>query len=386
MERKCDNWIKTYLNYTEETESPICFNYWAAVSTLASALKMNCYLPQGSSSLFPNLYVILVAESAWSRKSTAVSKATKILEESEVEVDMVKEKLTLAFLYRFLHDAQKNNFASISILASELSTLLGKDAITTGLVSTLTSIYDGSEVQYRTKGSGNDIIHNPCVNLLGATTLDWMSNSLPGESVEGGFTSRVIFVVGIGRSKKIPWPMTTEKEMIMREHLISDLEHMSMLKGPMSVSDKARDYFSDWYCNVEEPEDPRLRGFYGRFGAHVKKVALVLSIAESDDLIIHKRHIKSAIDELTKITKLMPTAFRGVAFSRSTKDVERILETIKKNGGTMAHSKLLTKNSNYLNATEMGEIIKTLEEREAIETFKNGRQTFYTIKEGEIDE
>jgi len=386
MERKCDDWIETYLNYTEDTESPECFNFWSAISTLASTLKMNCYIPQGSSSIFPNLYIILVAESAWSRKSSAVRKATKLMEESEVEIAMVKEKLTLAFLYRFLHDAQKNNLAAISILASELATLLGKDALASGLISTLTSVYDGDEVQYRTKGSGNDIIRNPCVNLLGATTLDWMSNSLPGESVEGGFTSRVIFVVGIGRKKKIPWPSSTEKEMQQKEDLIADLENMSMLKGSVEVDQGGRDYFSNWYCTVEEPEDPRLKGFYGRFGDHVKKVALILSISEGNDLIIKERHIKKAINELTKITKLMPVAFSGVAFSRSAKDIDRVLNMIKKNGGSMAHSKLLTKNSCYLNATEMAEIIKTLTERDAIEVFKLGRQTLYTIKEEKKNE
>jgi len=344
MERKCDDWIKTYMRYTEDTESPECFNFWSAVSTLASTLKMNCYIPQGSSSIFPNLYIILVAESAWSRKSSAVRKATKLMEESEVEISMVKEKLTLAFLYRFLHDAQKNDLAAISILASELATLLGKDALASGLISTLTSVYDGDEVQYRTKGSGNDIIHNPCVNLLGATTL------------------------------------STEAEMQQKEDLIADLENMSTLKGSVEVDQGARDCFSDWYNTVEEPEDPRLKGFYGRFGDHVKKVAIVLSLSESNDLIIKERHIRKAIDELTKITKLMPVAFSGVAFSRSAKDIDRVLNMIKKNGGSMTHSKLLTKNSCYLNATEMAEIVKTLEERDAIEVFKNGRQTIYTIR------
>ncbi len=318
---------------------------------------------RGYYTLFPNMYVILVAESALCRKSTATRLSAELLEYTGV--DIIREKLTVAYLYKHLGDASKGKEgdAAILIYAPELSVFLGKEAHSSGLIAAITSLYDcPNQAEYRTKSAGSDIIHNPVINILGATTLDWMSTNLPGESVEGGFTGRVIFVVEEEPRHKIAWPDITSLEIEKKDKLIQDLILIYGLKGQYKVTPEARELFHVWYNESKEPEDPRLRGFFGRKGDHILKLSMILSAATRDDLLLDAIHVDMAIQAIEYVQQKMPIAFRGVAFSKTAKDVERLTYQLKKMGGTALHSKLLKKNSCYLNAKEFAEVMRTLEE------------------------
>ena len=71
--------IESYMAYTSGQESPTDFHYWTAVSTLSSAVGRNVWLDRGYYKLYPNHYVILVAGSALSRKSSAINIGIRIL-------------------------------------------------------------------------------------------------------------------------------------------------------------------------------------------------------------------------------------------------------------------------------------------------------------------
>ena len=341
---------------------------------------------RGYYTLFPNQYVVLIAESALCSKTTAAGLGMEMVGAAGVEV--LKEKLTTAYVYRHLALAcksSKTGDATVSIFAPELSVFLGKDAVLSGLLASLTSLYDcPSTIEYRTKTAGIDIVHNACVNILGAGTFDWMSENLPGDAVECGFTGRVIFVVGEQPRARIAWPMPTIVEMELKDKLIMDLIQISQLKGQIKVTPEAVDLFSDWYVNAKEPEDARLRGFFGRKGDHILKVAMVLSISQSDNLILDAMHVDSAITIIEEVEKLMPLAFRGVAFSKSARHIDRLLQQLRQQGGYMSRSDLLRKNSAHLNKQEFDLVIDTLIDSERIITSTSGIgrkfKTYYSLR------
>lgn len=367
MARNFDNFIEGYLEYTSKQESPTQFHTWSAISIMASALSRSCWMHRGYYTLFPNFYIVLVAESALCRKSTATRLGMQLLRYTGK--DIINEKLTVAYLYKHLGAASKGSGtdAAVVIYAPELSVFLGQDAHSSGLIAAITSLYDCPEiVEYRTKSSGVDVIHNPVVNILGATTLDWMSTNLPGESVEGGFTSRVIFVVEDAPRHRTAWPNVTSTEMDLKTKLIEDLLQINALSGQFNVTPEAMEIFNQWYVESKEPEDPRLRGFFGRKGDHILKTSMIMSIATRDDLLLDATHVDLAIQAIEQVEKKMPTAFRGVAFSKTAKNVDRILHQIEKAGGIMGRAKLLKKNSCYLNSKEFQDVINTLIESEQI--------------------
>ena len=67
------DWISAYLKYTEETESPVSYHTWTAVSMIAGALQRKCYMQWGLETIYPNMYIVLVGSAGRSRKSLAIN-------------------------------------------------------------------------------------------------------------------------------------------------------------------------------------------------------------------------------------------------------------------------------------------------------------------------
>lgn len=393
-----ENWLYKYLKYTDQMESPSSFHIWSGLAALSCTLQRKVWINRGFYTLYPNQYIILVAESAFCRKSTAVSVAVNDLVQTAQVATINKDKMTAEKLCVELSRGEKEHKLdnAITIFVPELATFLGASAFHSGIIPLLTSFYEcPSSADYKTKASGEFHMSNVCINLVGATTLDWMSTNLPGDTVEGGFTGRVIFVVAEEPRLSNPWPELTSDEIILRTDLIQSLVQINNLMGAFKITPGAKDEFSNWYNHRTEGLDLRLRGYYGRKGDHVLKIATCIAAGEpgmcNGMLAIEATHIRIALRLLGKAEKLMHLAFRGTAFSKSSKDIDRILGYMirESNKGNLPvkHSLLLKRNSHYLNATEFREVINTLvEQGDVIVSTENGAKgLFYDLKDGGKD-
>jgi hypothetical protein len=375
-------------------ESPSSFHIWSGLAALSCTLQRKVWINRGFYTLYPNQYIILVAESAFCRKSTAVSVAINDLVQTAAVATINKDKMTAEKLCVELSRGEKEHKLdnAITIFVPELATFLGASAFHSGIIPLLTSFYDcPSSADYKTKASGEFHMSNVCINLVGATTLDWMSTNLPGDTVEGGFTGRVIFVVAEEPRLSNPWPELSPSEIALRTELVSDLIRINNLMGAFAITPEAKDEYSRWYNHRTEGTDLRLRGYYGRKGDHVLKVATCISAGGygicNGSLKIEATHIRIAIRLLKKAERLMHLAFRGTAFSKSSKDIDRILGYLirEQNKGNLPikHSLLLKRNSHYLNATEFKEVINTLIEQGdvVINTSNETKGLLYNLKE-----
>ena len=65
-------WIRHYLEFTKGMESPEIFHFWVAISLIATSLGRDVYLDRGYFKLYPNMFIVLLAESEECAKSTAI--------------------------------------------------------------------------------------------------------------------------------------------------------------------------------------------------------------------------------------------------------------------------------------------------------------------------
>jgi hypothetical protein len=388
-ELSVNSWLHKYLKFTQGQESPTQFHIWSALSAMGSAMGRHCFIDRGFYMLYPNQYIVIAAESARCRKSTSADIAIDDILQASGVMDILREKMTTEFLCKELAQERLNN--ECLIYAPELATFLGASAFHTGLIPLLTSLYNCPSIKdYKTKESGVFNMTNICINLLACTTLDWMSNNMPGDTIEGGFTGRVIFVVGEDPRLRNAWPVMTEEQKKMRVELIGDIIRISKLYGEFSITDEAKKIYTKWYDTTKEPADLRLRPYEGRKGDHVLKIAMILSASEYHpgkecEYLIRGRHIRTTLDILKKAEKLMPLAFRGAAFSKNSKDIDRVLRQMEKmaeNGVNkwIQHSILLKKNAHYMNKTEFKEVMDSLEDMGSIEVLVKGRGVQYRIR------
>lgn len=381
-----NSWIYKYLKYTDTQESPTQFHVWSALLTIGSVMGRRCWIYRGYYLLYPNQYIIIAAESARCRKSTSSDIAIDDILTTADCVDIIREKMTTEFLCKELAQERPNN--EVLIYAPELATFLGANAFHSGLIPLLTSVYGCPSIRdYKTKESGIFAMKNICINMLACTTLDWMSNNMPGDTIEGGFTGRVIFVVGEEPRLRNAWPYLTEEQKAIKVDLVAEIHNIRKLYGEFNITDEARETYKRWYDRTKEPADIRLRPYEGRKGEHVLKNAMILSASEFTpgkecEYLVRGRHIRTALAILEIAEKLMPLAFRGAAFSKNSKDIDRILRQMEKLGGTekwIQHSILLKRNAHYLNKKEFKEVIDFLHEMKFIEVLIKGRGVQYRL-------
>ena len=219
--------LKAYLEYVEDTESPRIFHVFSALSVLGACTGRRVYLPFGVEPIFPNLYILLVGPPAV-RKSTAIKIAKrKVVELTNIrlapddtggqpqgllaamesrDTDLKMEDDEIEMAMRAL-DLDAINGTKIRIdardkhvlyaLATEFGSFIGVKSLT--MTRFLVKVYDGDEYQYRLK-SEQRVLNESLLSILGATTPSDINECFPKAAMNQGFTSRIIFVFGDKRS------------------------------------------------------------------------------------------------------------------------------------------------------------------------------------------
>ena len=91
-QRKCKmGMIDSYLRYAQPQESPTDFHLWTLISMIAAALGRNSFVSMGMFETFPNMYIILVGESAITHKSTAIKMGLKPFRQALPEVAQLSQ-------------------------------------------------------------------------------------------------------------------------------------------------------------------------------------------------------------------------------------------------------------------------------------------------------
>ena len=220
--------------------------------------------------------------------------------------------------------------------------------------------------------------------MLGASTKDWLRTSIPAEAIGGGFTSRVIFVFEDAPSKLILFPEDQKHDQQRKDDLIHDLELIRKIYGQVVFSPKAIQLSWDWYqsesCVIHEE---KVDGYFGRKHDTMFKVATILSISESSELIVHEHHIESALKLLERNEKHLNTVMESVTSTSFGGNTDKVFQIVKK-FRRLSHADLLQKCWRYATATEIAEMIKTLvESGEIKQQLDSKNQRWYIRKEEE---
>lgn len=390
--RNCDDWIKGWLEYTDNTEPSILFRKWVAVSTVASAIQRKCVIKMGFEEFYANQYIVLIGPSG-SRKSTAMRPARDMIE--DIGLHISAEKITHEQLIRRLKDAGNNitisssgrieMHASLTIHSSELVVFLGRN--NPSFLDTLNDWWDAKKTwTYETKQSGKDYIKNVWVNLIGATTPSLLQASLPPEAIGGGFTSRVIFIYSETKGKIVPIPYLTADQEKLGIMLKEDLENIKLLSGEFKLSDDFLDIYINWTIKESEKKpisDPRFSSYCDKRRTHLLKLAMVLNISRCNDMIIIADDFNNALKWLEEIEPTMIYALSAVGMSDKASVVSDTMQIIRINKA-VTFAEIMQRNWYNVSDFELKEIIRTLVSMNFCKEVHEGGHTYieYTPNRG----
>ncbi len=197
--RKLESWIDSFVEHTDNLESPTLFRKWAAIFTIASTMEMKTWL-QTSSPLYPNLYVFIVGHPGVG-KNRIIRVAKRYMAETP-EFHFAPTSLTGAALVDTLAASKRFiarlpdpplEYYNTTITAEELTAFMHK--YDDEMVGLLSAFYDPDP--YAQSRRGRDIkikIDRPQVNLISGTTPSNLVMLMPESAWDQGFTSRVILV------------------------------------------------------------------------------------------------------------------------------------------------------------------------------------------------
>jgi hypothetical protein len=367
--RRLSNWLQSYAEFTEGTESPPIFHLWVALGTIAGAAQRKVLMDAGYYQLHSNMFVILVSPPGRSRKSTALRIGKGILKsvtDYGEEIHFSTQASSVAALVQQMAKIKTKEHQSLTAFSGELGSLLGSksDEMTDFLVD----IYDcDPDWDKQTVGRGLDKIERPWFNLIGATTPQWMGDNLSRTAVEGGFVSRTVFVFDDTRLL-VAFPELTEEQRVLRKHLIHDLAQIAGIRGTFVFSPDAKVYYREWYENPKRLSgntDFRISGFYEREHTHVLKVAMALALARgtvvsADDLVLSVDDIGMAIDMLDELKSGMRRAFSGVGKNVYSTDLERIKNQILDSPNGLTYKQVLSANIHSIDRDAMDKLLSSL--------------------------
>lgn len=345
--RELNDWLTEFMQNTAWGEAPDYFYFWVGVATIAASLRRRVWLDMGTFTWYPNLYTILVAPPGIVQKSSTSDLGMRLLKQIP-GIHQGPSTLTWQSLYdAFLEvgdefpisPTETRTQFPLYINSSELGITLNMTDM--DMVNQLIHMWDGYELKKRTRQDGELCIPTPSLNLIACTTPSWIAENVPQYLIGGGLTSRMLFVYGEEKARYIAYPQQhMPSDYAERQgRLVRDLERISQNIGSFTLTPDAYKWGADWYEHFHKVEAPKLDktlvgGYIARKQTLVHKVAMVLSISQSDDLIITRELLERAVQLITQLEESMPKVYNKIGMTTDSQASLQVLAFLERFGGS----------------------------------------------------
>ncbi len=343
MTRNLSDWIEHYLQYTQNSEPPTQYHLWSGIAAISSCLQRKCWSHWGMSGgdIYPNFYIALVGPPG-GRKGTAMKFAKELI--LDLGIPIASDSLgSVQALYSEIMEAKSNykshdgailEYLSLSVWAEELTVFLShQDSV---FVKSITDLFDTPRRwRYSTLKRGLEPLSNCYLTIIGAITPSLLQESLTSTAVGGGLFSRIIFVVGYGKIKKVPLGFLSKEEERLKTMLYEDLEVIKNMSGQFKFTNDFMDAYVPWYSSAEATQgvdSDKFVGYNDRRALHLKKLCMIYSASESNEMTLTAEHFNKALSTLQYTENEMGAAFYGLgrgAHATVLTDLMRFLEERK---------------------------------------------------------
>jgi len=370
LSRQLDNWLEHYMKFTQNSEPPPLYHLWSGIVAIASCMQRKCWMSWGHEmTIYPNLYVVLVGPPG-GRKGTAMKIAKSLVR--KVDVALGSDSLgSIQALYKEIHDSHEEfihpeeqlpvGHKSLSVWSEEFQVFLSDSD--PRLIGNLTDLFDSPDSwRYSAITRGVSDLSNCWLTVFGAITPTLLQSKLNQDAVGGGLISRIVFVVGYGKSKKVPMTFLSKEEYELFDTLLEDLQYIKNLAGPFSMSPKFIETYSTWYMGASSSQgvdSEKFVGYNERRALHIRKLCMIMAVSENNDRYLQERHFLRALHVLEMTENEMPNAFYGLGSGAHSAVLTNIITYIKSRG-QVEHSELTKRFQLDTLTNGLGELLETL--------------------------
>lgn len=328
------SFLRDYLLFTSGNEAHPIYHHYSGLVALSSIISRRVWIPQGYFNIYPNLYVVLVGP-AGNRKTTAMSTCKKLLKaledipfsaECQTKESIVQELASYTHSFRPDKNSPPEEYHPITICVTELSQFLGFNSA--HMVDFLTTVYDQDFYDLKTKGKGHETIIGPYVTLLACTTPSWITSYLKQDVISGGFSRRAIFVYETEKAQRVTFPTITDEMASAWERVLKHARKLKHTAGEFKWEQDAYEWYDDWYQNLEIPTSQVLAPFYESKHIQVLKIAMLIAISESFDLIMRVEYLQTALELINMVEQNLERVFSGIGRNELNAVAKKVVEML----------------------------------------------------------
>lgn len=382
-------WIGEYMKWTEQSEPPTRFRFATSLAIISCALTRNVWLPYENKGTYPNLWVLLMGPSGCG-KDGAINQGYDLFMKLEKRPKVLAEKITPEALVKSLAALRpKEPQSSILsrdcrgvVFAPELSTFLGRARYNEGMITLLTRLFDcPAYLPTETIVRQNITLTDVCVCMLWGSTPDWYVRYMPEGAMCGGFMSRILYVFFNGQEKRLPNPPPFHPGHEAR--LLSGLGNIMGMEGPMRLDRHATEWFEGWYHTLPDPSKngEQIAGYTSRKPITVKKIAMILSVSNSEDKIVREHHVQSAIGIVETFEKKLKLEVPKMGATSSGFLTDYMAHTIGLKPEGMQRREVMQRTYRKLEGKrdEFDRLIDWLMQMGRIEQFRSDEKIYYRV-------
>jgi hypothetical protein len=345
MSRNFKDFLTAYESYGQDGFCPPQFLRWSGLSILAGALERRIWLPWGETyAFYPNIYVLLVSNPG-TGKSVSLDKAFDLLSDANAKTSMLNIMPNQVTESKFIelmgqgrsfvyHTRTEAGALKENIVLQNSGYFYGSEGSATlknvygEFIDCLTAFYDCPRKFSRaTKKDGVITLKNVCMNIMVACTFDYLGKLVNDANIQGGFASRIIYVQNrekIIKEQEFQNGISPDEQKLRDKYrlaLIEDLAQITKLVGKVTATPEVAAAWKAWWPKFEKYRQDlpslKLQSILARTNTSVLKIAMLLSVAESNDLVIKMPHFEKAVELVEGINATIPGIFEEAKASQA---------------------------------------------------------------------
>lgn len=411
------NWLQEIVKQHEELESPVSFWYWSAIAAISAVVKDQVWLNRQIYNLYPNIYVMLHAESGL-KKGPPISMARQLVKPVN-NTRIISGRSSIQGILKdlgtaFTQPGGKVVSKSVAfICSSELSSSIVEDRVATKI---LTDLYDR---QYNV-GEWRSLLKmetfelkDPTITMLTATNEAMSEDFFTRSAIQGGYFARtfIIYEKESNTVNSLVYPLANPPNYITSAEYLKQISKLSGPFHPIAGTEKTDEFrykktkrgrevwfnetgiiYDDWYENFKEvikTIEKDETGTLNRFGDSVLKVAMLLSLALEPKLTLKPEAMQEAITESEKLlgnVRKTTLGKQGISQSALLKTMI-IMELLNRENHQVSRTMLMKKMwQHYAMPQEFDDIMQSFDASGMIKTNNIGNQIIYTMPPDQVEE
>lgn len=358
-----------YKLYTSATEIPGSYNIYSALAAMSSFASGKVWVNMGYYKIFPNLYIVLVGPPGGGKTSAMgiCKRLINAVNSQETPIPLSSSCPSAQALMLEMRDGVRAfeyprgtfvQYSPLTVCVTELSNFIGQSG--PAMIEFLTTIYDEPYYKYKTKNKGECEIQGPYLTVLACTPHDWITARLREDVISGGFSRRALFVLEAGRKRKGLFPIVTQEIKDAWARLVTYGKSVARKAGEFTWEDGVQAWFDSLYMAQTQVSDPIIGGYYECRHVQAVKIAMLLSLGESLDFVLRRRHLEGAFEILGLVEANLLRVFEGIGRNELNAVANQIQEHVRRAGGSISDRELRSAMFRCVNDTEYDEIMRHL--------------------------